>query len=265
MENNQQSTQQDQSQYQFPTEEVTLPSKGILYPEGSPLKSGIIEMKYMTAKEEDILTNQNLIKNGTVIDKLLQSLIITKIDFNELLIGDKNAILIASRILGYGQEYSFRYPHPSTGEDETVTVDLTESDDKLLDESLVIDNKNEFKFTLPHSKMDLTFKLLSHGDEQKIEQEIKGLKKISKLTSADLTTRLKHMILSVNGDYTIKSIRDFVDNAFLARDARALREYAASIMPDADLTFDIEFKDGASAEGVTIPIGTSFFWPESEL
>jgi|TARA_R110000803_G_scaffold33761_8_gene73924 hypothetical protein len=265
MENNQQSTQQDQSLYQFPTEEVTLPSKGILYPEESPLKSGIIEMKYMTAKEEDILTNQNLIKNGTVIDKLLQSLIITNIDYNELLIGDKNAILIASRILGYGQEYSFKYPHPTTGEEETVTVDLTESEDKVLDESLVKDNKNEFKFTLPHSKIDVTFKLLCHGDESKIEQEIKGLKKISKLTSADLTTRLKHMILSVNGDYTVKSIRNFVDNAFLARDARALREYAGSIMPDADLTFDINFKDGASAEGVTIPIGTQFFWPESTI
>ena len=264
MENNQ-PTQQAQSNYQFPTEEVTLPSKGLLYPEGSPLKSGIIEMKYMTAKEEDILTNQNLIKNGTVIDKLLQSLIVTNIDYNELLIGDKNAILIASRILGYGQEYSFKYAHPITGEEETVTVDLTESDDKLLDESLVVDNKNEFKFTLPHSKMDVTFKLISHGDERKIEQELKGLRKISKLTSADLTTRLKHMILSVNGDYTVKSVRDFVDNAFLARDARALREYASSIMPDADLTFDIEFKDGAIAEGVTIPIGTSLFWPESGI
>ena len=125
-------TQNQNPIYQFPTEEVTLPSKGLLYPEGNPLKSGIIEMKYMTAKEEDILTNQNLIKNCTVIDKLLQSLIVTPIDYNDLLIGDKNAILIASRILGYGQEYSFNYPHPITKEEEMVTVDLTESDDKLL-------------------------------------------------------------------------------------------------------------------------------------
>ena len=239
--------------FQFPSEEVTLPSKGILYPEGHPLKSGVIEMKYMTAREEDILTNQNLIKNGTVIDKLLQSLIITPVDYNDLLIGDKNAILIASRILGYGQE------------EEEVTVDLTEAEDKVLDESLVIDGKNEFSFTLPHSKIEVTFRLLSHGDEKKIDQELKGLKKISKLNSAELTTRMKHMILSVNGDRTPKTIREFVDGAFLARDSRALREYASSIMPDIDLTFDIEFKDGAIAEGVTIPIATSFFWPESTV
>ena len=79
--------------YQFPTEDVTLPSKGLLYPEGHPLRSGVIKMKYMTVKEEDILTNQNFIKNGTVINKLLQSLIVTPVNYNDLLIGDKNAIL----------------------------------------------------------------------------------------------------------------------------------------------------------------------------
>ena len=248
---------------QFPSEEVTLPSKGLLYPEGSPLKNGIIEMKYMTAREEDILTNQNLIKNGTVIDKLLQSLIITPIDYNDLLIGDKNAILIASRILGYGQEYSFTYTNPNSGEEEEVTVDLTEAEDIILDESLIMNNKNEFSFNLPTSKIEVTFKLLTHGDERQIDQELKGLKKISKLSSSELTTRMKNMILSVNGSYDKKTIREFVDGAFLARDARALREYAGSIMPDIDMTFDLEFKDGASAEGVTIPIGTTFFWPES--
>ena len=130
----------------FPSEEVTLPSKGLLYPEGSPLRSGIIEMKYMTAKEEDILTNQNLIKNGTVIDKLLESLIVTPISFKDLLIGDKNAVLIASRILGYGQEYTFSYTHPESGEDEMVSVDLTKAEDKPLDESLIVNGKNEFHF-----------------------------------------------------------------------------------------------------------------------
>ena len=114
-----------EQKHQFPAEEVTLPSKGLLYPEGSSLRKGIIEMKYMTAKEEDILTNQNLIANGTVIDKLIKSLIISKIDYNDLLIGDKNAILIASRILGYGQEYSFSYTNPNSLENKerNLTVD----------------------------------------------------------------------------------------------------------------------------------------------
>ena len=130
-----------EQKHQFPAEEVTLPSKGLLYPEGSSLRKGIIEMKYMTAKEEDILTNQNLIANGTVIDKLLQALIISPINYNELLSGDKNAILIAARILGYGSDYSFTY------RGEEVNIDLSEVKDKPLDESLVVDGKNEFKFT----------------------------------------------------------------------------------------------------------------------
>ena len=255
--------EQQQTTQQFPSEEVTLPSKGLLYPEGHPLKSGIIEMKYMTAKEEDILTNTNYINNGTVIDKLLKSLIVSPIDFNDLLIGDKNAVLVASRILGYGQEYSFKYKNPNTGEEEEVTVDLTEADDKILDESLIIDGRNEFAFELPVSKIPVTFKLLTHGDELKITNELKGLKKISKTNTADLTTRMKHIITSVNGDRDIKTIRSFVDGNFLARDARALRAYVAEVMPDIDLTFDLTFEDGASAEGVTIPIGTTFFWPES--
>ena len=98
-----------ENKFQFPTEVVDLPSKGLLYPKDSPLSSGTIEMKYMTAKEEDILTNVNYIQKGIVIDKLLQSLIVTEVDYNEILIGDKNAILVAARILGYGKEYSINY------------------------------------------------------------------------------------------------------------------------------------------------------------
>ena len=114
-----------QPEFQFPTEEVTLPSKGLLYPPTSPLRSGKVRMKYMTAKEEDILTNQNYIKGGTVIDKLLQSLIVDMIKVDELLIGDKNALLVAARILGYGSDYEFKYINPETGEEEDVSVDLT--------------------------------------------------------------------------------------------------------------------------------------------
>ena len=153
----------------FPTEVVDLPSKGLLYPEDSPLKSGTIEMKYMTAKEEDILTNQNFIEKGIVIDKLLQALIVDKkINYNELLIGDKNALLVAARILGSGADYEFVY------QGEKVKIDLTTIENKPFDEKLVKDGKNEFKFTLPTTKNELTFKFLTHGDEKKVDQEIKG-------------------------------------------------------------------------------------------
>ena len=222
-------------------------------------------MKYMTAKEEDILTNQNYIKNGTVIDKLLQSLIVDTTKVEDLLIGDKNAILVAARILGYGQDYTFSYPNPTTGENEEVTIDLTEADDKELNSSLMIEGKNEFEFELPTSKVLLTFKLLTQEDEKKIEAELKGLKKINKNSSPELTTRLKHVIQSVNGDRTQKVIRNFVDKQFLARDARAFRNYLDTIMPDIDLTFDLTFSDGTVVEDVTVPIGVNFFWPDASV
>jgi hypothetical protein len=252
-------------EYQFPTEEVTLPSKGILYPDGSPLKSGTITMKYMTAKEEDILTNQNYIKNGTVIDKLLQALVLSEVKVEDLLIGDKNAILVAARILGYGQDYEFKYPNPDTGEEELVSVDLTEAEDKWVDESLLVDGSNQFEYELPHSKTLITFKLLTTADDKKIEQELKGLKKINKNASPELTTRLKHMITSVNGNSDIREIRKFIDTSLLARDSRSFREYVQQIMPDIDLTFDVNFENGAVAENVTIPIGVQFFWPDASI
>ena len=241
----------------FPTELVDLPSKGLLYPADSPLKSGTIEMKYMTAKEEDILTNQNYIQKGIVIDKLLQSLIVDKsINYNEILVGDKNALLVAARILGYGAEYEFTYGG------EKHTIDLSQIDNKPLNENLFASGKNEFSFTLPASKTNLTFKLLTHGDEQALEQELAGLRKIKKDNVPELSTRLKYMITSVDGSHDQKSIRDFVDNAFLARDSRSFRKYVAEIQPDVDLRF---YPDNGPEGGVDIPIGINFLWPDADL
>ena len=87
------------SEHKFPTEVIDLPSGGKVYPKDSPLADGKIELKYMTTKEEDILMSQNLIKKGVVIDKLLDSLIVTEgVNQDNLLLGDKN-VLVASRIL----------------------------------------------------------------------------------------------------------------------------------------------------------------------
>jgi len=241
------------SKFSLPTETIELPSKGLLYPEGSELSKGTIEMKYMTAKEEDILTNQSYIKNGTVLDKLLKSLIISKIDYSQLLIGDKNAIMVAARILGYGANYKFTY------EEEEHTIDLSKLENKKLDEKLFKSKTNEFDFTLPHSGNKVTFKLLTHKDEQDSKRELDGLKKINKNSSPELTTRLKHIIQSINGETDKKDIRDFVDNYLLARDSRALREYINEIQPDVDLTF---FPEG-NESGVSIPIGVNFFWPDA--
>jgi hypothetical protein len=215
-------------------------------------------MKYMTAREEDILSNQNYIKQGVVFDKLLNSLIVSKINYDDLSIGDKNAVLIAARILGYGKDYQIKYSHPLTGEEEIVTVDLAEIKNKEVDYSL-FKNSNEFTFTLPQSKNEITFKILTHKDERQIEDELKGLKKVN--LSAEVTTRLKQSILAVNGSREKKDIRDFVDNYLLASDAKALREYMRKVSPDLDLTFTFNGSDGYTQEGVEIPLGVSFFYP----
>jgi len=240
------------SEFKLPTEVVELPSKGLLYPEDSELAKGTVEIKYMTAKEEDILTNQSYIKNGTVLDKLLKSIIVSKINFDDLLIGDKNAIMVATRILGYGSEYSFDYLG------ESYTVDLSQMENKPLKEELFKERKNEFLFTLPKSGNVITFKLLTHKDEQEINRELEGLKKINKDTSPELSTRLKYLITSVNEDYERKSVREFVDGYLLAQDSRALREYIKEVQPDVDLTF---FPDESDSR-VNIPVGVSFFWPD---
>jgi hypothetical protein len=239
----------------FPTEIVELPSKGLLYPKENPLSSGQIEMKYMTAREEDILTNQNYIQQGTVLDKLLESLIVSKIELKDILIGDKNAILVASRILGYGQDYEFEY------RGQVYKVDLTTLKDKELPKDVDYTKGNEFYFTLPASGIEVGFKLLTHGDEIAIEAELKGLKKLYPNGGApELSTRLKYLITSVGGSNDRKTIREFVDNELLARDSRALRQEIQRVSPDIDLTIK-----GDEGEDIAVPISINFFWPDSNL
>jgi len=245
------------AEFKFPTEEIDLPSKGLLYPLDNPLSSGKVEMKYMTAKEEDILTNPNYLAKGIVIDKLLQSLIISKVDYNDLIQGDQNAIMIAARILGYGKDYEIKH------DNVTQVIDLTSLEDKEFNETLITPNVNEFTFTLPHSKVELTFKILTVGDSSKIKRELEGLKKINKNDNPEMTTRLKHTITSVDGDREAKTIRTFVDTALLAKDARALRGYISDVQPDINLIVTVETSNGE--EDVILPITATFFWPDSTV
>lgn len=240
------------SEFKFPTEEVELPSKGLIYPKDNPLSSGKVEMKYMTAREEDILSNQSFIQKGTVLDKLLSSLIVDKkINIDDLIVGDKNALLIAARVLGYGKDYEI------TVKGESYTIDCSTLENKEFDENEFEAGKNEFSYTLPSTGTILTYKLITGKDEKQINREVAGLKKINKDASPELSTRLKHMILSVDGKDEKKDIRDFVDNYFLARDSRAFREHIKNTQPDINLDYVLE-----SGEEVVVPIGLNFFWPD---
>jgi hypothetical protein len=207
----------------------------------------------MTAREEDILTNQNYIQKGIVLDKLIEALVMNKFSVNELVPGDKNALLIASRILGYGKDYTFTY----AGKEHTV--DLTTLEDKTFNTNLITP-RGTFKFTLPTLGAEVEFKLLTYKDTEKIEQEIEGVKKINKNASAEITTRLKHQIVSLNGNVDKSVIREFVEFNLLAADSRALRQYIKDISPDINLTTKINV-DGAE-EDIDIPINLNFFWPD---
>jgi len=247
--------------FTLPTETIELPSQGKIYDLANPLSSGTVEMKYMTAREEDILTNINLLKQGLAVEKMLQSLIKSPIQYEDLLLGDRNSLLIAARILAYGSEYSFQYTDSENDSKEQINVDLQTLNPKKVDLSLY-QNKNEFTFELPASKNVITFKLLTVGDEKKIDQEIKGFKKATNLQAGELTTRLKHQILSVNGDYEQKSVRDFIDNYMLAKDSNALRSYVTSITPDIDLTVNFTLSSGREVTE-SLPLTVEFFFPGS--
>ena len=249
---------------QFPTEMIRLPSKGYLYPDDNPLSSGEVEIKYMTAREEDILTSSNLIQKGIVLDKLLESLIVTNINLDDLLIGDKNAILLASRVLAYGKEYEFEYVDSSNGESKIDTVDLTSFQPKDVDFKKFTKGVNEHDFTLPNSKKVITFKLVTQGDEKSVEAQLKALIKISKGVSPEITTRLKQQIVAVDGSRDTATINKFVDNELLSQDSFQFRKHLTTITPDVDMTCVVDMDDGTEQE-ITVPVTVQFFWPDAGI
>ena len=209
-------------------------------------------MKYMTAREEDILTNNNYIQDGTALDRTIKSLIVDKaVNYDELLVGDKNALMIAARILAYGKDY------PIFWDGKPYTVDLSKLENLSIDEEL-FKNGNNIEYKLPNTDNVVTIKLLSHSDQTEIDKEVEGKKKIEPDSDYSNSTRLKHIITSINGETDAATIRDFVDNGLTARDGRWLRAKYAEIQPDIKLSHQ---PDGPGSEEVPIPIGIGFFYP----
>ena len=247
------------SEHKFPTEVIDLPSEGKVYPKVSPLSSGQLELKYMTTREEDILMSENLIKKGIVIDKLLDSLIITKgVKQGDLILGDKNAVLVASRILAYGPEYTVEVTNPNDVDEKIEhTFDLSKCPFKELSKDVDYSD-NSFDFTTPVGKNELKFKLLTGADEVLIEKDIKQSSKFG--VSSDITTRLRYTVTEVDGDTKPATISEFTQN-LLARDSVALRGYIRDIAPDIDLTSEVEI--GGETVSVAIPLTVEFFWPST--
>ena len=243
---------------QYHSEVIDLPSLGKVYPKDSPISNGKIEIKYMTAKEEDILTSQNLIKKGLVIDKLLDSLIVTEgIKCDDLVLGDKNAVMVAARVLAYGPEYECEVTNPNTEKTFNHIFNLADCPFKKIPDDV---KGNKFELELPVSKTKITFKLLTGKEEKLIEAELKGIKKTGVQVSPELTTRLRHTITSVNGDGDMNTINQFVQN-MLSRDSLELRKYINKVSPDIELAQEVEM--GGDTVKVDIPMTVNFFWPKS--
>jgi len=247
------------SEYKFPTEIIDLPSEGKVYPKESPLSSGKLELKYMTTREEDILMSENLIKKGVVIDTLLNSLIVTKgVKESDLILGDKNAVLVASRILAYGPEYTVEVTNPNDIDEKIEhTFDLSQCPFKELSKKVDYLG-NSFEFVTPVGKNKLKFKLLTGADEKLIDKDLKQSSKFGH--STEITTRLRYAIIEVDGDSKLQTINAFIQT-LLARDSVALRNYIRDISPDIDLTSEVEI--GGEAVDVSIPLTVEFFWPQS--
>jgi hypothetical protein len=250
----------------FPTEVIDLPSKGLLYPESNPLSSGKIEMKYMTAREEDILTSQNLIKQGIVLDRLFQSMIVSPINYNDLVVGDKNAIMVAARILGYGKDYEVEVTCPMCERSSEHHIDLTQLPTKevTLDGIAKMIEPNRFEIELPSSNRKVVFQLLTHGMDTAIDKQLAAEQKIARKDSVntELTTRLKQLIVSVDGNSEPSFIRNFVDNELFAIDSRVLRAQIKAVAPDSPLVFNFECPHcGHEEDDNEFPISAQFFWP----
>jgi len=254
-----------QPKFDFPTEIIELPSQGLVYPEGHPLRKGTCEIKYMTAKEEDILASQNLIKKGIVLDKLFESVVVEPgVNTNDIYIGDKNAILLATRILGYGADYRVEISDPFTLEKQDVVIDLSKVQTKDVDTS-VLNSKNVYKFVLPSNGKEIEFRLLTHFDEVEINKEIQALEKYNKNsgTAFDVTTRLRYMVISVDGNSDRGFVNRWVQNSFLAKDTKAFRNYVKEISPDLDLKFEFTSDITGDTEALDIPFGINFFYPSN--
>lgn len=245
------------SNLKLPTLPVDLPSKGRLYPKDNPLSSGVVELKYMGSKEEDILTNDVYINRGEALDRLMKSMIVSKIDFDDLLIGDKDQIMVASRIFGFGKDYQVSY------NGVPITINLSDLKDKEIDWSLITDGKNEFDFVLPNSKVKITFKILTHKDEKNVQAEIEGMAKVSEELKKNSSTRLYHSIVAVNDNKDPKIIRDFIDNDLITLDSRPLRAYMNKVSPGVDFTTSGVTNTGEVVEGLSVPMTVEFFWPKS--
>ena len=238
--------EQQKQNSKFPANIITLPSQGKVYAETSVLNSGKIEMRHMTAYDEDILSNSSYLKEGIIFDKLLEALIVTPgVNIDELVIGDKEWLIISARILGYGTDYAVSINDPKTDKLITATLDLSKLKSKQFDK--VSDNDGCFEYIVPDSNSIIKFKYLSASDVNKVEDESIN------------STFLKMSIHSVNGDTSSHTIEEYLKYELRALDSRKLRKYIVESAPG--INYETEVVDDAGATyPATFQFKLDLFW-----
>lgn len=250
--------------FQIPRDLIGLPSRGKIYPATSNLHmSNTIEIRHMTASDEDILTSRALLRSGKAIDALLRACIVDKsINPSELLSGDKNAVMIALRVGAYGEDYKIDVTCPNCDhESKDISIDLTKLSMKTLEVDPINPGENKFFFELP-SGMKVEFKLLNSDEEREIAEALENQKKVmhSEIDTF-ITSRHKMQILSINGDANPANINAFVQ-VMSARDSRSLNNYIQKISPDIDMEVDFSCPSCGYKDKEAVPITAGFFWPD---
>jgi len=256
-----------------PTEHVDLPSRGMFYAEDHPLHGQeTIEIRHMTAKDEEILTSRTLLKKGIAIDRLLQSLVVDKrIKVSDLLIGDKNAILVMTRMLAYGADYSAKISCPSCDEASVFSFNLAagknvhpDSIDEPEIEGFTRVDDVTFAFVLPRTQVLAQVRLLTGDDENYLSKVVESRKKqklLGHLGDSILTEQMKRAIVTLNGVTDRGQINQFV-MSMPAADARHFRSVYSKLTPNYDLSQEFFCNFCGETSDVEVPLTAEFFWPK---
>lgn len=251
-------------EYAVPAAEVPLPSQGVVYPVTSSLHGKqYVQIKAMTAKEEDILTSRALLKSGKALDALLRSCVLDKnLDLDSMLTGDRNAILVSIRITGYGPDYVVPVECPVCGDKSEHEFNLASLELKRLGAEPKAVGLNEFSFMLPVSKKEVTFKLLNGLDEKDLSATIDRSRKLSGGLESIITTRLMTQIVSVDGETDRNKLAAMIRH-MPARDSRELRSYMDKISPGINMEQEFSCPSCKESMNMEVPMGTEFFWPKT--
>ena len=248
-----------------PTQFVELPSQGRYYPVGHPLHNQeTIEIRFMTAKDEDILTSRSLLKKGIAIDRLIKNLIVDeKINPSTLLVGDRYAIIVAARASAYGHVYDTKVSCPSCGARSDHRFNLLEPSiyNGSDTEDYIIRRTETGNFTieLPWTKLVVEVRMLTGSDE--IEM-IKDIQKQSKnKTDISMSDQMMRYIVAVNGYNEVNVINHVVKN-ITATESRYLRNAYKALSPDLKISGDFECPSCGFEQDLEVPFGADFFWPD---